>query len=309
MDLKRKNDKIMLFADIALALVTVAGIAAGTYGDLDIAGAVYSPDSIFWRIFTILGMYPFMAIWVFYVGVICRQVRSSGLPEKKKNILTVVCGYLGLSTSVICSWAMFASDTIGAVFPQTINNPLFISAGALLGIYPLFFVGFFTSKKEYDKKLLKRLIILCAIMLAGIIFMSAGKMIFCRPRYRLLLQDIPGIEFCPWYLPFGGSAEYINGLGIDWNDFRSFPSGHALQSMGMIFALPPLADVYDRLRDRKAVLFAAAALFAVLVCFSRMVMGAHFISDVSMGSLISVLLAFADRHLSETAWVNGNTMK
>lgn len=299
----KKSDKIILIAAILLALAAVAGIAAGTFCDLDIAGAVYSPDSVLWRVFTILGMYPFMAIWVFYVGVICRQVRSSGLTEKQKNIWTVVCGYLGLSTSVICSWAMFAVDTIGGVFPETINNPPVIAAGALFGVYPLFFVGLFTTKKEYDQRLMKRLIILCIIMLIGISIMSSGKQFFSRPRYRLVIQEIPGIEFCPWYLPFGDSAEFINGLGVDWNDFRSFPSGHALQCMGMIYALPPLAEVYDRLRGRKVLLFAAAAAFAVLVCFSRMVMGAHFISDVCMGSLISILLTFADLHFSKSKWV------
>ena len=306
MDTDKKSEKIMLPGIVVLALAAAAGIAAGTFCDLDLAGAVYAPDNVFWRIFTILGMYPFMAIWVFYVGVICRQVRNSGLTEMKKNVWTVVCGYLGLSTSVICSWAMFAADTIGGVFPQMINNPVIIAAGALFGIYPLFFAGFFASKKEYDKRLLKRLIMLCAIMLVGVLFMLGGKVIFSRPRYRLLIKDIPGIEFCPWYLPFGGSAEFINGSGIDWNDFRSFPSGHALQCMGMIFALPPLADVYNCLRGRKTVLFIAAAVFAVLVCFSRMVMGAHFISDVSMGSLISILLAFADLLLSKNKQVNGN---
>lgn len=305
MEPKKKSEKIMLFADIVLALAAIAGIAAGSFADLDIAGAVYSPDSVFWRAFTILGMYPFMAIWVFYVGVICRQVRNSALPEKKKTVWTVVCGYLGLSTSVICSWAMFAADTIGGVLPQTINDPLIIAAGALVGIYPLFFAGFFTSKKEYDKRLLKRLIILCVIMLAGMYLMESGKLIFSRPRYRLLLQDIPGIEFCPWYLPFGDPAVFINEQGVDWNDFRSFPSGHALQCMGMIYALPPLAEVYDCLRNRKVLLYAAAVVFAVLVCFSRMVMGAHFISDVSMGSLISVLLAFVCRYFSKSKRING----
>ncbi len=307
METDKKSEKIMLSADIALALSAVAGIVTGTFCDLDIAGAVYSPDSVFWRFFTILGMYPFMTIWVFYVGVICRQVRNSELPEKKKNILTVVCGYLGLSTSVICSWAMFAVDTIGGVFPQTINDPIFIAAGALIGIYPLFFVGFFTSKKEYDKRLLKRLIILCVIMLVGLYSMALGKVLFSRPRYRLVIQDIPGIEFCPWYLPFGDPSGFINEQGVDWNDFRSFASGHAMQCMGMIFALPPLAEVYNSLRNRKAVLYAAAVVFAFLVCFSRMVMGAHFISDVSMGSLISVLLAFACRYFSKSRWVNKNS--
>lgn len=284
----------MLFAGIGLALLSVVGIAVGTVCDPDIAQAVYSPDSIFWRIFTVLGMYPFMAIWVLYMGVICRQVRSSDMPKKKKTVWSIVCGYLGLSTSVICSWAMFAFDTLGGVFPQLINNPPVIAVGALLGVYPLFFIGFFTSKKEYDRRLLKRLIALCVIMLIALCVLTAIKICFSRPRYRLLIRDIPGIGFQPWYMPFGGADKFINGMGIDWNDFRSFPSGHALQSMGLIFALPPLAEVYNRLKGRKPILFAVGAVFAVLVCISRMVMGAHFLSDVSMGSLLAILSGYAE---------------
>ena len=282
----------MLSAEIVLAVLCAAGIAAGTVSDIDIARAVHSPDSVFWRIITIAGMYPYMAVWVLYMGVICRQVRSSDISKGRKTVWTVVCFYLGLSTSVICSWAMFASDTIGGVFPATINNPAAIAAGAVFGVYPLFFLGLFTSKKGYDKILLKRLIALCAVMLAALCVMSAIKIGFSRPRYRLLIQEIPGLEFQPWYIPFAGADEFINGMGIDWNDFRSFPSGHALQSMGLIFALPSLAEVYSCINGRKTVLFGAAAVFAVLVCASRMVMGAHFLSDVSMGSLLAVMFGF-----------------
>lgn len=292
MEQDKKSKKIMLFTGIALAVLCAAGIAAGTVIDIDIAQAVYSPDSVFWRVITIAGMYPYMAVWVLYMGVICRQVRSSDISKGKKTAWTVVCFYLGLSTSVVCSWAMFAPDTIGGVFPAAINNPAAITAGAVFGVYPLFFLGLFTSKKEYDKRLLKRLIALCVLMLAALCVMSAMKMFFSRPRYRLLIQEIPGVEFQPWYIPFAGANGFITGMDIDWNDFRSFPSGHALQCMGLIFALPPIAEIYDRLRNMKTLLFAAAAVFAVLVCVSRMVMGAHFLSDVSMGSLLGVICGF-----------------
>ena len=282
----------MLSAITGLALISAAGMAIGTGSDMDIAVAVYSPDNVFWRIFTIIGQYPYMALWVFYMGVICRQVRNSDMPGRKKTVWTVVCGYLGLSTSVICSWAMFAADTIGGVLPQTINNLPVIAAGALFGVYPLFFLGLFTSGNEYDKRLLKRLIALCVVMLAALYVMVMIKLFFCRPRYRLLLQDMPGVTYHPWYLPFEGAGDLIRGMGIDWNDFRSFPSGHSLGSMGLIFALPPLAEVYSCRRSRKILLFAAGAVFAVLVGISRMVMGAHFISDVCMGWLIAELFAF-----------------
>lgn len=292
MEQEKKSEKIMLTAGICLAVLAVMGIAVGTFCDIDIAQAVHSPDNVFWRIITILGQYPYMALWVFYMGVICRQVRCSDISAEKKTAWSIACGYLGLSTSVICSWAMFAVDTIGGVFSQTIDNPPVIAAGALFGVYPLFFVGLFTSKKQYDKRLLKRLIWLCIIMLIALLIMTSVKLIFCRPRYRLVIQEISGVEFHPWYIPFVGSGEFINEMGIDWNDFRSFPSGHALQSMGLIFSLPSLAEVYGCLKGRKTVLFAAAAVFAIFVCFSRMVMGAHFLSDVSTGSLLAVIAGY-----------------
>ena len=138
---EKRHQRIMQSSGIVLAVLSVAGIAAGTAFDTEITEALYSPDSVFWRIITIAGMYPFLAVWVLYMGVICRQVRSSDLPVKKKRVWTVICGYLGLSTSVVCSWAMFAADTIGGVLPQVINNPPVIAAGALFGVYPLFFIG------------------------------------------------------------------------------------------------------------------------------------------------------------------------
>lgn len=298
MDKENKHERIMLSAGVGLAVLSAAGIAAGTAADTEITEALYSPDSVFWRIVTIVGMYPFLAVWVLYMGVICRQVRNSDMPKKKKTVWTVICGYLGLSTSVVCSWAMFAADTIGGVFPQVINNPPVIAAGALFGVFPLFFLGYFTSKKEYDRELLKRLIVLCIVMTISLLFLETIKMLFCRPRYRLLIRDIQGIEFQPWYIPFSGSDGFITDMGIDWNDFRSFPSGHAFLCMGLIFALPPLADVYDLPKGGKIALFTAGASFAVIVCVSRMVMGAHFLSDVCMGSLIALVTAFLISFLS-----------
>ena len=289
----------MSAAGAVIAVLSAAGVVTGSFFDMEIAEAVYSPDNLFWRIITIAGMYPFFALWVFYMGVICRQVRSSGLSEKKKAVWTVVCGYLGLSTSVICAWGMLSQDTLGGLFPQVTDNPPVIAAAALFGVFPLFFAGYFSSKKEYDDGLLKRLIRLCIIMLISVLLMTAVKMIFCRPRYRLIIRNIPEIGFQPWYLPFAGSESLINGMGIPLNDFRSFPSGHASMCMGLIFAFPMLTDIYDRICGRKVLLFAAGAVFAVLVCISRMVLGAHFLSDVSAGSLIAVLFLFVELRQTE----------
>ena len=46
MNNNRKRDRITLWAGTGLAILSVAGIAAGTFMDMDIAQAVHSPNSV-----------------------------------------------------------------------------------------------------------------------------------------------------------------------------------------------------------------------------------------------------------------------
>lgn len=106
-----------------------------------------------------------------------------------------------------------------------------------------------------------------------VIFIQGVKFFWGRIRFREL--DAEFSQFTPWYLPQG-----ITG-------FDSFPSGHA--AMGwMLIALIILFT------NKKAWLkysaFALILLFAIILALSRVVIGAHFASDVLFGSFFIILI-------------------
>jgi membrane-associated phospholipid phosphatase len=61
------------------------------------------------------------------------------------------------------------------------------------------------------------------------------------------------------------------------SDFWSFPSGHTANAVAVALAL---SSIWPRCR-------AAAAIFAVLVAASRIIITAHYVSDVVMGAFLA----------------------
>ncbi len=77
-----------------------------------------------------------------------------------------------------------------------------------------------------------------------------------------------------------GISHLIVPSTVDW----SFPSDHAIASMGIVFAY-----ALNGFR-REAVLF---FILATLICLSRIVVGMHYFSDVLGGAGVALLAAFA----------------
>jgi membrane-associated phospholipid phosphatase len=67
-------------------------------------------------------------------------------------------------------------------------------------------------------------------------------------------------------------------------DTYSFPSGHAMVSTAVYGALAYLAWPRVRTRRGRAVLVAGTILFVGLICFSRLYLGVHYLSDVLAGA-------------------------
>lgn len=79
-------------------------------------------------------------------------------------------------------------------------------------------------------------------------------------------------------------------------EFKSFPSGHtANASTLMLLALLPALRPGPQ--KRQTALFAAGFLWACVVGFSRIVAGAHFLSDVTMGLALGLLVLTAASRL------------
>lgn len=71
-------------------------------------------------------------------------------------------------------------------------------------------------------------------------------------------------------------------------DTYSFPSGHAMVSAAVYGVFAYLAWRPARTHRRRLVLVAGASLFVALICFSRLYLGVHYLSDVLAGAAAGV---------------------
>lgn len=102
------------------------------------------------------------------------------------------------------------------------------------------------------------------------LLVSILKLGWGRIRYRDLAPLAQ--DFTPWYSPQG------------WTGHASFPSGHAASS----WLLLPCLLLWPRGSARYRLAFVASFSWGAFVCASRVVMGAHYTSDV----LFSTAFAF-----------------
>jgi len=105
-----------------------------------------------------------------------------------------------------------------------------------------------------------------------VIGIQITKYIWGRVRFREL--DAAFSQFTPWYLPQG-----ITG-------FDSFPSGHA--AMGWILLAVLVLFANGKVWIKNFILM-MIIMWAVLLSYSRVVIGAHFASDVLFGSFFIIL--------------------
>ncbi len=95
-----------------------------------------------------------------------------------------------------------------------------------------------------------------------------------------------------YFRNLGLESQYASIEGIEpYTGLTSFPSGHAMAG----FALMSLLSLYIRNAYLAVVFFCVA----VLVGFSRIYLGHHFIEDVLFGSLMGVLVSYVVYYLME----------
>ena len=135
-------------------------------------------------------------------------------------------------------------------------------------------------------------VIIVLLLIALLAIVPTIKDAIHRPRYRFLMQGHEDM-YHNWWQPFKEYTEYVKANPNEPHDnFKSYPSGHSAETSILIVAATffPLAD--KKFEKYQMPAFYIACGCTALVMFARILAAAHFLSDVSWGMSIVVLLTF-----------------
>ena len=156
------------------------------------------------------------------------------------------------------------------------------------------YLGYVAAKHNDSKSLLFVVIVMMiAIFLSLIPGVTLLKSIFHRPRFRTLSDPFfSEITFHNWWQRCSNYKDLMALYNVSKEEFKSFPSGHAGATLllSLTAAFAPLLD--NRIKKNHLVLFYSGAVITLLVCYARILVGAHFLSDVSMGALLTTIFTY-----------------
>ena len=121
-----------------------------------------------------------------------------------------------------------------------------------------------------------------------------------RVRFRTMNYLGDFSYYTPWYVINGkrNLLEDTFNIVLASDNCKSFPSGHTF-SAGMVYTLLALPYLSPKCNKRwvKALLYCLTVLYTGLVALSRIVVGAHYMSDVLFGGTIAFLGALMMREI------------
>ena len=277
--------------------ILLIGLVVGSFFDLQIDQALFQKNNGFGLFMAVFGVYPCYMGMAFVGGAFLRVT----LKRKDLHILLQLLGY-GLSALALILAVWLCGREMPS--PNGYNNeklaPLSYAICAVVfsGFYVL---GFFLSRKADAKQLWPILLTMAFIFIMALI--PAGyliKLVIHRPRYRYAVRgELTAFynwwQMFPEYKSYISSAEhpiFVEGFEITKEEFKSFPSGHSGAGMILVMVLPYLAYFFPKLKNKQTLLFYGGALFGAVMMFSRLLVGAHYLTDTCMGSLIVLVIFY-----------------
>ena len=276
---KAKKISWILLAAIILSLTVV-----GSFFDYQIAQAVYlgqgAKENFFGVLFAFIGVIPTFVGWSFLGASILTLMRKMELSKGKRRGLTALAVLLFvLSFFYYCNTLFMVN---GNAFSVHWGVAYSVGIAVIVGAA---YLGYLLSKKSDSKELLNRIVFLTIVSLAIMLVIMLTKGIMDRPRYRFVMDNEQ--FFVNWWQK-GSEIKKLAAAGVASDEFSSFPSGHSAYSMFAVFIFPALAWYDKCLEKYEGALFFVGVLWWVLTAFSRMTVGAHYLTDVTIAGCVTL---------------------
>ena len=279
---KRINFSIFMVSAILIAL-TIFGSAF----DLEIANAIYigqtPSENLFGIIVSYIGIIPTFVGWSFLGAcILCLSKKQVENPAKRRWLTVLAILLFVISFFYFCT-TLYVSNLNAFKVHFAVAYPL---GSAILFVAAYF--GYKLSQKSEDSELLKKTLFLVAISLVTLLIISATKELMCRPRFRFVLAA-DNIEYFKNWWQSGREIKTSLGMGIESDEFASLPSGHSAYSMFAIFMFPALSEYIRGIKKFKICLFGLGFAWWVITALSRLTLGAHYLTDVTIAGLVTIL--------------------
>lgn len=255
---------------LAAALILLVMLAVGSFADYPISLALYHPDNPFGKLLAGFGEYPaalgFSAAGAMLLSAHNRQRRLAGM-------LQMIAG----------CWFILSGGAMAAALPTGyLDIPVWLAALIGVGCTGLTVWGVLLLCRDADRGIVLRVAaVFLLVIFADILVVNLVKIPWGRARMRLVASDARAY-FMPWWQPGTELRDTLVAAGIAAEEFKSFPSGHSANSSSlMLLSLLPV--LRPQWKHRQAVLFCVGFGWALAVAVSRIVMGAHYLSDTAVG--------------------------
>lgn len=277
--------RIILFASVTVILLSLTVL--GSFYDLEIAKALYlgekPTENFFGILFAFVGIIPTFVGWSFLgASILCLARRDIIDKSKRRWLIALSVLLFVLSFFFFCNTLMMVNSNAFSVhfaIAYPIGIAIIILAAAL---------GYKLSRKSENPRLLKTVLLLSAVSILVMIIIMSVKGMMDRPRFRFVLSSANEDYFRSFW-ESGADIKASLASGALSDEFSSFPSGHSAYSMFAIFLFPALADYIPKLDKHRFILFILGFVWWGLTAFSRLTVGAHYLTDVCIAGIITIL--------------------
>lgn len=254
-----RDSRIAQLSIIIIIIWIILAIFFGIF-DLNISIAVVDQNSLWGNFGADYGEAPGWGLIFIALAVVIGSVFRNVKKQKIGGILMIIIGMLYLIYAVI----------------EDNRKDIYEGIGMVISVVAFTILTF---NKDWRKFFAISAVITLLAIINVLLIVQIIKILWGRVRFRDLLPDYS--NFTPWYIPLGPTGD------------KSFTSGHA--AMGCMF-LPLLILVKDREWKEPVRILATVLLigWALFVGLSRIVVGAHYASDVlfstGFAAIITIVL-------------------
>ena len=264
---------IFLFVIISLMLL-------GSFFDYQISLKLYDAKHMFGILLSAYGQLPAMLCLIGGGGLLMKDVFDRQTRKETFIITFIFVFILNLFVFVMLSF-----DTLKYIPQMPLSIAVIISLFIIITVNIVIFR--LCENKDHDT-LQKIAWFLILTPILTLLVVNIIKIFWQRPRMRFISTH-PEISFQPWWMIGNSLKEPLSMQGIPADEFKSFPSAHTACA-ACCFTTGVLLLLNKRFEGKGYLLFSISFIFTLMVGLSRIVAGAHFLSDITCGMAISFFI-------------------